>query len=85
MSCHNLFSDDMPAASTKRKATNALYKPAKRSYKPTYKAPRFGFSTRSHTMGFPDVLRTNLRYHEPFFSLDAAAGATAVYVFKLNG
>lgn len=44
----------------------------------------YSYSSRRSSLGFPDVVRTTMRYHDSTISIDAGIGLTAVHVFRLN-
>jgi hypothetical protein len=40
--------------------------------------------TDKTTLGFPDVVRTKMRYYDPAITINPTVGNTAVHVFRLN-
>lgn len=66
--------------SIRQKRTQAI----KKFSVPRSIATGYGFVSRQASTGFPDAVRTTLRYHDAGWTLNADAGTTAVHVFRLN-
>ena len=74
------FSKKGPRTSIRQKKYNRL----QRLSVPRSISTGYGFASRRASMGFPDVVRTTLRYHDSTIKLNPGIGTTAVHVFRLN-
>lgn len=74
------------ARSNKRTSikTQRRTKAIARLYKSVTPSNNFAFASSRKNTGFPDAIRTTLRYFDHRVQLNPAANTTAVHIFRLN-